>query len=216
MMKQLRCKECGTVYSAQREYCPECGCPSNDATLLDDGEDVREDTKDVYPSASDDDNQEEKGYVDVDSDNVFVGIFHWLTPKSNPLPYNSKKMKVTVAVDNDSEDVFEIEKSLFYILQAFSIKLFFCYLAFFLIVGLVTGAIVTAVYRSCDAYGDYEMASFILTILGIILVIFCIIVCFMIFLYVFRPYWSHIHVRLRDLHIRHWRNVYRAIKKEEK
>ena len=34
-MKQLRCNECGTVYSAQLTICPECGCPATDSVVVD-------------------------------------------------------------------------------------------------------------------------------------------------------------------------------------
>ena len=207
-MAKLRCKECSCIYSDQMTNCPECGCPSSESVVIDEDGDSRN----VNGSASRDDDQEGWGYMDVDSNNVFVGIFHWLSPKSISLPYNSKPKKVTVAVDNDAEDVFEIEKSLFYILHAFALKLFLAYVVFFFVVGLLYSGITYMVYR---IFYDYGTAAVFLTILGIIGVIFCIIICFMIFLFIFRPYWSHIHVRLRDLHIRHWRNVYRAIKKDE-
>ncbi|MBR3087476.1 MAG: hypothetical protein IKH02_00480 [Prevotella sp.] len=157
-------------------------------------------------------NEEGMGYVDVDSDNVFVGIFRWFSPRNIDLPYNSKPTKVTVAVDNDAEDVFEIEKSLFYMLQAFALKLFFAYLAYFVFVGLIFGGLTSMIYNSIDSYEGYQTAGILVAILGVIVLVVSIIVCFMIFLYIFRPYWSHIHVRLRELHIRHWRNVYRAIK----
>ena len=207
-MAKLRCKECGYIYSDQMTNCPECGCPSSESVLADEDSE----TKNVNGSAHLDNDQEDWGYIDVDSDNVFVGIFHWLSPKSISLPYNSKPMKVTVAVDNDAEDVFEIEKSLFYILHAFTLKLFLVYTVFFLIIGVLYSAITYMVYNTFE---HYEAASIFLAILAFMGVILCVIICFMIFLYIFRPYWSHIHVRLRDLHIRHWRNVYRAIKKDE-
>ncbi len=115
-------------------------------------------------------------------------------------------------MDNDAEDVFEIEKSLFYMLQAFALKLFFAYLAYFVFVGLIFGGLTSMIYNSIDSYEGYQTAGIFVAILGVIVLVVSIIVCFMIFLYIFRPYWSHIHVRLRELHIRHWRNVYRAIK----
>lgn len=211
-MEQLKCIECGTIFNSTLEECPNCGCPVSESVK----EDEKGDTKVNPDSASINCKQEGKGYVDVDSDNVFVGIFHWFFPSNNPLPYNSKPTKVTVAVDNDAEDVFEIEKSLFYMLYAFLLKLSLCYFGFFAVVGLIAGGVAKIVYESCNDWEDYQCASRFLGILGLILIIFCIIVCFMIFLHIFRPYWSHIHVRLRELHIRHWHNIYRAIKNEEK
>lgn len=211
-VENIKCKECGELFNANLTECPNCGCPASESVEAGENED-----SEVNPdSTSNNDKQEGKGYVDVESDNVFVGIFHWFSPSNISLPYNSKPTKVTVAVDNDAEDVFEIEKSLFYMLHAFCLKLFFCYLGFFLLLGAIFFKISDLVYNACDDYDDYKMATVFIAILACVGIIISIIAAFMIFLYIFRPYWSHIHVRLRDLHIRHWRNIYRAIKNEEK
>lgn len=214
-MAKIKCKECGEIFNANLEDCPNCGCPSSESDLIEEQQTEQQTKQQTETQAQPEDKYQGMGYVDVDSDNVFVGIFRWLSPSSILLPYNSKPTKITVAVDNDAEDVFEIEKSLFYILQAFGLKLFLCYVAFFFLVGAVYAGISYLVYHSCDDFDDYSRATTLMVILGIIGVVFCIIVAFMIFLYIFRPYWSHIHVRLRELHIRHWRNVYRAIKNDE-
>ena len=206
-MALIKCRECGEIFNANLEECPNCGCPASESDVID--------GRQTETQTQFEDKNKGLGYVDVDSNNVLVGIFRWLSPSRILLPYNSKPTKVTVAVDNDAEDVFEIGKSLFYILQAFGLKLFWCYFAFFSLVGAVYAGISYLVYHSCDDYSDYSRATIFMVILGIIGVVFGIIVCFMIFLYIFRPYWSHIHVRLRELHIRHWRNVYRAIKNDE-
>lgn len=215
-MAKLQCTECGQIFDSKLEACPNCGCPASDCHVINDEQqsntspNMEAETRQQATNSHAEGN-EGMGYVDIDSDNVFLGIYHWLSPKNISLPYNSKPTKVTVDVDNDAEDVFEIEKSLFYILEAFALKLSFVYVLFFLLVMVIYGAVTYSVINTIE---DKTGMSIILGVFSFIGVIVCIIIGFMIFLYIFRPYWSHIHVRLRELHIRHWRNVYRAIKKD--
>ena len=193
------CNDCGFVYGKQLAECPNCGCPNESTTTPN--------TKSKNKSAN------TGSSAEFIANNVWTAIIAWLKPRGFKIISNTSPKMESPKVDNDGEEVLDTNISLWVIIQAFSLKLFwrlFLRLTPILIIQFLLSYVII---NEVMYWGElYVLGAILLWLLGMIIFILSFLIVFKIFIRTLIEYWDHLYLRFKELNIRYWRSMYKAMK----
>lgn len=170
--------------------CPNCGCPIEQSSV---------NTADTSSYSG----------AEYDSDAFWTEVKRWWSPEYINLPQSKAPIvDKTVRVDDDSEVNFELEKSLIYILCAFIFKFLLKSLLYLLPLTIVHYAVGLGIM----AIDVAPVSAILLLLWAIIVWAVGIAIAFKVFITVLRQYWAHIFLRVKEMHIRYWRSMFRAVR----
>ena len=193
------CNDCGFVYGKQLAECPNCGCPNENTTT---------------PNTKSKNNSANTGSsAEFIANNVWTAIIAWLNPRGFKIISNASPKMESPKVDNDGEEVLDTNISLWVIIQAFSLKLFwrlFLRLTPILIIQFLLSYVII---NEVMYWGElYVLGAILLWLLGMIIFILSFLIVFKIFIRTLIEYWDHLYLRFKELNIRYWRSMYKAMK----
>lgn len=199
VVEKIVCSECNSLYGENLKACPSCGCPNEDYIESDknikQNSTPKQDSKNAEPS------------INYMAENYWDTLKRWLHPEYIKMPSNTSPKMEAPKVDNDGNEVLDTNVSLLFIIEAFSLKLFWR-----ILVKTFPILIVYAIIIGLLASTSPALMSIVSAVLGILMVLILVPIIFNTFIRTLIEYWDHIYLRFKELNIRYWRSMYKAMK----